>query len=56
MKNPSEPATNGLKTTSGKTGGRIGAKDYTGLNERHYGTPYPVGSYVLYANGEIVGL
>ena len=39
-----EPANDPKTKSTRKTGGRIGAKDYTGLNERHYGTPYPVGS------------
>ena len=38
------PANEPKSKSTRKTGGRIGAKDYTGLNERHYGTPYPVGS------------
>lgn len=39
-----QPANEPKTNASGKKGGRIGAKDYTGLNEMHYGTPYPVGS------------
>ena len=39
-----EPANEPKTKSAGKTGGRIGAKDYTGLNEKYYGTPYPVGS------------
>jgi len=40
----SQPANEPKTNASGKKGGRIGAKDYTGLNEIHFGTPYPTGS------------